>query len=463
MRILLYFPQTTLTGVQTPDIGLGYVAAGLRRHGHSVAVYQSKEIKTYQAFRKKIQEFKPDVLGLKVFSLALKIVRQVIEVAREERPDLTVVLGGPHVSIAPPEDTMRFFPSADYGFQGEAELAFPRFIDKLEQSEDVSDSPGLIYRKNGVVRANPPLVHLNLDDYDDPAWDLIDPREYDGRWYIWTQEHPAAPILTSRGCPYRCTFCAQNVVQGKIVRRRSLERVINEMELLHNQYGVNDFDFLDDNFLMDPEYVRRFCESILAKKWKIRWNCCGARLDFLDLELVKLMDRAGCNYISVGFESGSKRILEYMKKDLDLDMVRVKSKMIAENTKIKLHGMFILGYPTETVEDIRKTIRLALALPLTIATFNTYIIMLGCEEFDRLKASGEIASLPWDKVSIDEHAYSPRGIPYTKLKHLYWEAYLRFYFRPRAMWKVAGVILSAWRQIPVLTTKTIRLLVWRGI
>lgn len=460
MKILLCNPPALKSGYQIPDIGLAYIATSLRKDGHEVDVFQSELEPDFNAFRRRITDFKPDILGLKVMSIEIVSTRKCIEIARTEFPDVVTIIGGPHTSSAPLEDIFSYFDKLDYAMRGEAEIAFPMFVKTIESGQnDFANIPGLAYRQGESFQSNPVLIHRNLDDFGMPAWDLIDPRKFPNRWYFWTPEFPGAPILTSRGCPYRCTFCGQNVVTGKMVRRRSLDLVISEMDLLLNTYGVHDFDFTDDNFLMDAEYVRQFCEMIIDRGWKIRWNCCGARLDFLDEDLVKKMDKAGCNIISVGFESGSARVLEYMKKDLDLNMVRIKSKLIAKHTNIKLMGLFILGYPTETEAEIKQTIKLALELPLFAANFNTYIVIPGCEEYERLVASGKVERVPWDKLSIDEHSFTPDGMSFKRLQMLYYIAHLKFYLRPRIVWRFSRY---SWRRINQFFLRGARKVLWKN-
>jgi len=460
MKILLCNPPAFKSGNQIPDIGLGYLATSLRNEGYEVDIFQSELEPDFNAFRKRIREFSPDILGLKVMSVEIVSAKRCVEIALEELPEIIPILGGPHLSSAPLDEIFSYFDMVEFALKGEGEIALPIFVKTIESKEnDFANVPGLIYSEDGQYKSNPPLIHRNLDDFGIPAWDLMDPRNYPNRWYFWTPEFPGAPILTSRGCPYLCTFCGQNVVTGKMVRRRSLELVLEEMDLLMKKYEVRDFDFTDDNFLMDAEYVRQFCLEVIERGWKIRWNCCGARIDFLDKELVQLMDKAGCNIISVGFESGSPRVLEYMKKDLDLNLVRVKSNLIAQYTSIKIMGLFILGYPTETEKEIRQTIRLALALPLFAANFNTFIVIPGCEEYDRLVKSGEITHVPWDKLSIDEHVYSPQGLSMKKLQYLYWLAHIQFYLRPWIFWRFGKY---SWRRMNQFILRGARKILWRN-
>ena len=459
MKVFLLVPPALKSGSKIPDLGLAYIATALRKQHHDVELLQAETDYEFTLVRDAIRKSNPDVIGIKVYSLEIKSVKITLDIIREELPDIPIVLGGPHISIAPEDEMMEYFSKADYAIRGEGEVPFPKLLDFIQTGEgNLNEIPGLVYRQDNAVLTNEIYIHKNLDDFDYPAWDLIDPRKHEFRWFFWTPEHPGAPFLTNRGCPYRCTFCSQNVVTGKSVRYRSLEHVFEEMELLQQQYGVYDYDFIDDNFLMDPAYVRAFCEGVLKRGWKIRWNCCGARLDFVDLDLALLMEKAGCNVIACGFENGNQRMLDYMKKDLDLDMTRVKTKMITKNTKIKLFGLFILGYPTETEEEIRRTIRHALDLPLIAATFNTYILLPGNEEYVRMRGSGDIEKVPWERLSLDAHVYAPKGLTLRKLKYYYWLAYFSFFSRPRVLWPL---MRYSWRKLPIFFLKASRKFLWK--
>ncbi len=460
MRVFLTVPPALKSHMQIPDLGLAYLATALRKQNHSVTILQAEKHSNHDDFSRALQEFRPDVLGIKTFSLEIASIRTCTEIARKLFPDLVIVLGGPHMSVIPSEESMAFFKEADFGVRGEGEIAFPKLLEVLESgSGQFEGIPGLIRRTENGIETHPSYFHRQLDDFDFPAWDLIDPRNYKDRWYFWSPEYPGAPILTSRGCPYRCTFCAQNVVNGKIIRRRSLERVLEEMELLMTRYGVVHFDFIDDNFLMDPKYVQRLCEAILARGWKVRWNCCGARLDYLDKELVKLMDKAGCNVISVGFESGSQRVLDYMRKGIDKEVIRQKARLITSNTSIRIMGLFILGFPTETESETRQTIRFILDLPLFLVSINTYIVMPGCEEYDRLIASGEIKPMDGSNIGLDEHVYAPRGMSLRRLGYLYNLAFFRFFLRPLTLYRI---LRYSWRRIPHFVDKALRKLIWKS-
>lgn len=498
MKVLLAVAPPKQTQSKMPDLGLGYLATALRKAGHTVHLFQGETDENLDRFMNAVAEIQPELLGLKVFSLEVVSVRDAMEAVRKRFPGIKQVLGGPHISIMETHEFEPLFPHMDFAIRGEAEIPLPmladavegehcekhekhekretqdrhetqKTLDKPEKQEtdkkqekhgkggkvEFRDIPGIVYKDSGSGEwiAVPPVRHLNLDDFGMPAWDLMDPRSYKDRWFFWNPAEVGAPIITSRGCPYRCTFCAQNIVGGKRLRQRSLNSVFQEMDLLINTYGITDFEIMDDNFMMNMDFVEGFCRGILDRGWDITWSCGGSRLDNLELPMVKLMERAGCTILSVGLESGSQRILDYMCKDLRLETARVKTSMITRNSSIKINAMFILGYPTETREDILKTIRFAKKLDIFAATFFTFLLLPGSPEFARLLHRGEITNPPFRAIRIDSHIYAPRGMRLKTLKRLYHRAYLEFYARPGVLWRI---FKATWHRIPLILKNAVR-------
>jgi len=441
-----------------PDVGLGYLATALRQAGYEVDIFQEERARDAESFMPRVLEFQPDYIGVKIFSLEISSARETIRALRRRLPETPIIIGGPHVSIAPPGELLEYFAEADFAIRGEGEIGLPLLVDRLEGKGGSWESiPGLIRRLNGGVRANPSTFHRNLDDFGFPAWDLIDPTRYDDRWFFWAKDYPGAPVLATRGCPYHCPFCAQNIVNGKVVRRRSPEHIVAELKYLHDVYGVKHFDFIDDHLLLNPGFLRRLARRMIEELPGIRWTAAGARLDLLDRELIELIDRSGCEVLAVGLESGSPRVLDYMRKNLSPRMAREKLFLIERYSRIKVIGLFILGFPTETVEEVRQTIDYALRLPLHMANFNTYIIMPGCEEYERLVARGEVERVDWEQIGLDSHQYAPRGMSQRQLKALYREALLRFYGRPSRLF---SVLFYSRNRIPHLAKKALRKIFW---
>jgi radical SAM superfamily enzyme YgiQ (UPF0313 family) len=309
----------------------------------------------------------------------------------------------------------------------------------------MSDIAGLVWKDaDGVVRANPKGWVEDLDSLAFPAWDLIDPRRYKWGHSFMTSEFPAAPMAMTRGCPYSCTFCGSYLISGKKVRKRSLDNIIEEIRLLHADFGVRSIDIADENFAFDRDFVIAFCERLLREDIGIAWDCpYGVRLDNLDEEVVRLMHRSGCFGLSLGIESGSQRILDSIKKRLKVEDVVAKVRMIKRVSKIKLQGYFVIGFPGETPADIEATIQLACSLPFDMVTFCPLRVTPGTEIYDQLLSTGKIAPA-LDYRGFGHHYFvrSYCSIPDDEMRRLYRKACAQFYFRPRVVLNLLSQVRS---------------------
>jgi radical SAM superfamily enzyme YgiQ (UPF0313 family) len=427
-----------------PPIGIGYLAAVSREAGYDVAFLDCILKKLdYESFEKELRRLMPDVVAVSAFSHDIPSARKTASVVKKVNPEIKVIVGGPHPS-GMPQDTLNILQDVDFAFKGEAERSIVKLLKFIENKEgDVREIRGLIWREGDKIRVNEQDFPENLDEIPYPAWDLMKPGDYpDAPQGVIFRQSPVAPILITRGCPFRCTFCAGWTVTGRKIRSRSINNVKGEIELLYNKYGVREIHILDDNFSMNIDFVKEFCKWLIETGWHISW-CCpnGLRCDTLDEETVRLMKRSGCYYISIGVESGSDRVLQDMKKGLSSDKIRAQVKMITD-AGMDVNGFFILGYPGETEEDIRKTIDFSKELDLTRAAFYSYMPLPGTESYERLLELKEIRAIDFDKMTEMTVAYAPRGISREKLKQLQRKAHLEFYLRPKIMFKLLKEIKS---------------------
>lgn len=435
-EIILIVPFSH-THYVVPPIGLGYLATALRRSGFagvSIVDCLKDRIKLRQLLAG-IAAKQPRVVGFQVFSYDMAFVAQTADQLRRASPGTCIILGGPHVS-AVGTDVLREIPQADYAFAGEGEPGLPMLMKALLRGEDIALAgiPGLVYRDKNGIRANPRAVIDNLDLLGFPAWDLMKPGEYpdspQGGFY---RNFPIAPISTSRGCPYSCTFCGSGVNMGKKLRLRSMGHVLQEMDMLHSQYGVREFHIIDDMFNFYKERVLAFCQGILERKLAISFTFPnGIRLNQLDEETLGMMKQAGAYAFNVGIESGSPRILELMRKDLTLEMIGEKVAMIVK-AGLDPCGFFIIGFPGETARDIRATIAFAKKLPLRRAHFSNFLPLPGTEATRRLLLGSEIRLPAWKDLFYSRVPYAPEGISKRRLKALQRRAYIGFYLRPRIL------------------------------
>ena len=427
-----------------PPIGIGYLASVLREAGHEVhfldCILKGLD---YEGFRKRFKEIWPDVIAMTAFSHDIPSVKKTARIIKEEKPDTVIVLGGPH-SSGMPHETLTILEDVDFAFRGEAERSIVKLCDYFQNGKPLPEEiKGLIWRKNNEVMVNEQDFPENLDEIPYPAWDLMDPKEYpDAPQGVIFRNSPVAPIMVTRGCPFKCTFCAGWTITGRKIRYRSLENIKGEIALLHDKFGVKEIHILDDNFSFAKEYVKDFCMWLISTKWGITW-CCpnGLRCDTLDEETVKLMKKSGCYYISVGIESGSPEILKKMKKGLTVEKIKKQVNLIA-GAGMDVNGFFILGFPGETENDIKKTIKLAVELNLTRAAFYSYIPLPGTELYNALLETGEIGAINWENMTEMSVPYTPVGISRAKLKKLQRNAHLKFYLRPKIMFKLLREIKS---------------------
>jgi len=445
MKVLLTRPLNK-TPVIIPAIGLGYLAAALRKAGHDVEIVDClRERKGPQAFSEFLRNHRFEAIGFQVYTFDVECVSPYLKAAREVSPNAFIVAGGPHPSAEPAEMLARF-PELDAVFCGEAEPGFPVFCSRLtrysqgrngrQRFEDdpavVSDIPGLVYRGGeGIVRNSQAVVE-DLNSTGFPAWDLLRPEACRVAPHgAFTRRLPAAPIIATRGCPFDCAFCSGTFMSGKRVRARSPKNVVDEIEFLHDQHGIQEIHIEDDNFSLHRSFVQEFCQELLRRQIDIVWACPnGLRLDSLDKGLVQLMERSGCYSFAVGIESGNQRTLDRIGKRLKVGEVKDKIEMIRRNSRIRITGFFILGYPGETVEEINNTIRFALDLDLDKANFAAFMPLPGSRIYRELREKGLLDGLDFSRISELRVPFSSQEVGARRLRYLLRWAYFRFYGRP---------------------------------
>ncbi|MBN2381893.1 cobalamin-dependent protein [bacterium] len=420
-----------------PDLGLAFLAVALQQNGFRVEFLDCicQDI-TETEFFNFVRERQFGAIGFKLFSMDMDTVRRWTDTIRQICPQTIVLLGGPHPSCSP-DDVLETFPSVDFAFRGEAEEGLPRLLELLETGtlapEQLSGVPGLIYRQDGSVRVNEQGQIQDLATLGLPAWELMDPRAYQHFENLWIfQKRPVvAPLHISRGCPFSCGFCSAHTISGRKVRFRPIELVIEEIKLLHRNYGVEEFHITDDYFSSQREYVLKFCQALERLDFDISWCCpIGIRIEALTPEIVRAMEKAGCYGTSVGIESGSTRILKLINKQIKIDQVRQNLEMIAQETNWLIQGFFILGLPSETREEIKATIDFACSLPLHLAAFSPFRVSKGTALYDYLIEQNEISEVNWSAVNVDQIGYAPKGMTIPELITLRRQAYVKFYSKP---------------------------------
>ncbi len=374
MKILLIDPPyTTFTGYNNRyfPVGLSYVGAVLKENGHEVMTYEvdralpnagdmnfSEEYKRLQLYLEQIKntdhfiwreiktvvsDYQPDVIGITAMTMKFGSVVRTAQLCKKVLPCCRVVVGGPHATDWP---SICFqCPEIDYCVSGEGEETIVGLLKAIEAgASDVDNLPGVSFRKNGrVVLSQETAAVSDLDRYPLPARELLMNQDR------YTSEDMGV-IMTSRGCPFKCGFCSHSPK----VRYRSLDNVIDEIEYVSEKYGTRQFAIKDDSFTVNRKRTIEFCR--LLKKCRLNINFdCTTRVNLIDDELLDIMQRAGCNTIKVGIETGSERILKEVNKGITFDQARKTAKLLDKHG-IFWSAYFMYGLPTETKEDMLKTV-----------------------------------------------------------------------------------------------------------
>lgn len=342
---------------------------------------------------------------------------------------------------------------ADFGIVGEGEITISELAKSLSNGKkDLIGIDGLaLINEDGkiILCDRPRNLIEDLDTIPFPAWHLMPPLEYRIVPILASAKRfPLAPIMTSRGCPFRCAFCASNITWKHRVRFRSPQNVIDEIKLLRSKFGVQEFLITDDNFTLNKKFAMAVCESIIKEGLDIAWQCSnGVRVDTLSPDLLHIMKKAGCYSVGLGIESGNQELLNRVKKRLDLSGVR-KVLVDLKEAKIKSYGFFIFGFPGETHKTAQDTINFSVENHFDRAWFNIMTPYPGSELFDDWIKNKSFKDIDWDlhdgsTADLDWCELSPKELEnYQRL------AARRFYLRPRIMFDI--LIHLRFRQILTL-------------
>ena len=413
MKITLIFPPNIFqTKENMPPLGIAWLAAVLREAGYKdVSLIDSMANKySNEEIVDLLKKEGPDIVGI---SFGTQIRFSAFDLARQIKknfPNLPIVVGGPHPTLAS-QDTLENIPEIDIVLRGEGEISFLNLVKTLEKKGDLATIRGISFRdKKGNIVHNPPEYPINdLDKLPLPARDLLPMEKYDKTTVL--SKKRATNIMTSRGCPHYCIYCSTSEQWGHAIRHRSAKNVVDEIELVLKSYPfLEGIRFFDDVFTMDKKRVIDICNEILRRKLNFVWEC-EARANTIDEEIVRAMKRAGCEFIDLGIESGSNRILKNIKKNITVEQALEAAKTI-KRAGIGLKAFFMHGLPGETYEDIRKTVFLSRYLFYELGVEGTTqtvaVIYPGTELETLAKELGTLSKdFSWAKYYEREKSYPP--------------------------------------------------------
>ena len=451
LKVLLISPMYN-SSIVAPCLGLGYLASALKKNGHDVLILDG--------LREKI-EYNPsewDIVG--VSAMSTYFPECIEEVKKAKSYGLKTIIGGPHIICDPIQSLIDS--GADYAAIGEGE----RTMTQLAAGLPPAQVDGLAYWNNGKVvqsKQSDSMIgetesgattflmkenmytlqvgklkrdfQLNIDDFGRPDWSSIDPRTYPVAPHgMIAHAHPIAPIITTRGCPYSCTYCSAPITAGKRMRYRDPKNVVDEIEMLVNDFGVKEIQIEDDNFTLNRKHCITICEEILKRGIKVLWSLPnGVRIDKLDKEMLLLFKKAGCVSMALGIESANQRILDMIKKELNQEIVKKVVQDVAD-VGIETVGFFMIGFPTETKQEIENTINFALELPLTRAIFAKVTPLPGTELFDLWEEKySETGKVDWKTFNYYQFDADWADCSFEEIAKLQTKATFRFYMRPKQL------------------------------
>jgi anaerobic magnesium-protoporphyrin IX monomethyl ester cyclase len=398
-------------------LGLGYIAAVLKNNGLEVSIYNADfhtapQYLSYSKLLGKSDNYsnalsnpshsvwaevagvinaeRPDVVGISIKTVKLKAAQIIAGICKSVDKDIIIVAGGPHCTALAHQ--VLADANVDYVVRGEGEFVFAQLLDSVKRDLPLEKVGGLSYRSDlGIVHNADRAPVPDLDDIPFPERDSLVNRS------LYAQE-AFGDIITSRGCPFNCAYCASHLTWTKKVRYRSIVNILLEIKSVIRTYGTRQFTFWDDSFTLSKKRIVEFCSVLADEKLGINWGC-NTRFDLLDEEVIRNMKRAGCNNVELGVESGSPRILGLMRKDVPVQRMQDVAELLRRHG-LYWSGFFMVGLPTETRDDIKMTIDLMRKLRPNYATFSIFTPYPGTELWQMLLQKGVVSEdMDWHRFS----------------------------------------------------------------
>ena len=470
MRVILASPEAKVWSARKHiPLGLGYLAAVLREGGHEVMIFDAaiEDVGVEYYLDRAESEGRP--YGLIGVTATTPLIPEAWEMAQLcKKRGMYTVLGGPHLTIMPLESMQAPHSDyVDYVFKGESEYSFLELIDTLEAGKKPDMLPGIHFRHSSshgkeeiVVSPESPMIP-DLDALPFPAHDLFKIERYTNLQPLtdgWDPQARSFTILTSRGCPYKCTFCSKPVT-GDTWRARSVESVVQEWKWLVNGLGATEIGMTDDIWNLKLPRAKELCRRLVEEGLNtVPWvTVHGMKVNHGDLELYQLMKASGCKRVGFGVENGDEGMLRnVIKKGQTVDMVR-EAFANAKAAKLQTMGFFIYGMPGDNEETMEKTTELALELDPKLANFLLAAPFPGTAMYDMIQEGGEVFAENWTDYAIheDKARFVMHDGKYdAELVIKKWrDAYKRFYlYRPH---RVAEKLMlnETWRRMPSLVRR----------
>jgi len=426
-------------------LGLAYVGAVLKEGGYEVKVI---DLNVEKINHRTYPYKRYDLVGISVDTTRYPVSLKIAEQAKKSGVD--VVMGGPHVTFF--DDETLSSKQVDYVVRGEGEYIMLDLVKHLNNGKSLEEVKGISYLSGNQIIKNPPapLAH-DLDSIPFPARELLPLDRYTntlrGRF--------SASMVTSRGCPFDCDFCSCSAFSGAKWRTRSIENILEEVELLYAKYGYRAINFLDDNFTLNSKRVTQLCERMIKRGWDLLWYAFS-RVDSIvrNEKMVHLMKKAGLDQVFVGFESGSQEVLNKLGKKVTVEKA-FKAMEILKRHRIRVWGSFIIGALNESRGMIKETIKFARQLNPQLSQFSILVPYPGTRLYETVKH--KLLTKDWECFWGGRPVMRLNKITTQEMKDLIIKAYASFYLRPSTLLKVGLPFLyelfwgyKKYRKVPLI-------------
>jgi anaerobic magnesium-protoporphyrin IX monomethyl ester cyclase len=417
-----------------PSLGVASIIGSVRRDFSDVGFIDAHAGRlSLGKTVKRVLDFKPDVLAVSALTIQINDAADVVATLKKAGLKAQVIIGGPHASKIP-EETLREFPCFDFAGAGEGEELMREFLAAIGAGGDGSSIRGLYARRDNAVASpeNRPFID-DLDALPFPDWSQIRWENYRALFALKSHGIREVPVAFTRGCPFQCIFCAK--IMGNRVRKRSVARVVEEIERDVDLYQARQILFTDETFTVDRASIIALSEEMRRRSLekKISW-ICNTRPDLADEELLTHMRDAGCGLINFGVDSLEEESLRAMNKGSSIENA-FQAVRTCRKLGIRTEAAYLLGMPTDTKDSIRKTIRAAAKIDSDFATFAILVPFPGTEIMDMAeKGEGGLVLLSRDWRLYGKqlgHALETRNLNRRALEALQRAAYYHFYLRPR--------------------------------
>jgi anaerobic magnesium-protoporphyrin IX monomethyl ester cyclase len=428
-----------------PPLGMLYIAGMLINEGIEVSILdQAIRNATIEQTINWVKKQDPDIVGFSVCGSSAREAFKVVEAVKQAMPGTLTVLGNYHATFNA-ERILRKYQAVDIIVRGEGEYTSLDLVKALKEKRSLKKVDGLTFRNNGNIVSTPdrPLIK-NIDELPFPDRSLMN-AEYTSLIHgIKAATKRFTTVVSSRGCPFQCTFCGCRKFARGMWRPRSVENIMKELEYLKSQ-GYEQFLFVDDNFTLNTKRVVDFCKQMRKNHMNMEWFC-DSRVDHVSYDMFREMVQAGCKILYFGIESGNQRILNYYRKGITPDQSRKAVNKARKAGMDVIVGSFIVGAPDETRKEVETTLRFAHELDIDVPQLNVLGAFTGTDLWKEVVAKGWIDEEKMWETGAYVANISPHAVPFDELRRMVFDYFKGFYLRNEVLAKeVLRTFTSSYR------------------